>query len=94
MRDESALMEELRPQAIRKVKASIILDVIGEREGVQINEDDIKRYVIELSQRLLVSPEFIVKYYMSDAQKREALRTAVYENKVLETILDKVTKKV
>lgn len=93
MRDESALMEELRPQAIRKVKASIILDVIGEREGVQINEDDIKRYVIDLSQRLLVSPKFIVKYYMSDAQKRKALRTAVYENKVLETILDKVIKK-
>jgi len=93
MRDESALIEELRPQAIRKVKASIILDVIGEREGVEINEDDIKGYIIELSQRLLVSPEFIVKYYMSDAQKREALKTAVYENKVLETILDKVTKK-
>ncbi len=92
-RDDETLMEELRSQALRKVKASIILDVIGEKEGVKINEDDIKRYVIDLSQRLLVSPEFIVKYYMSDAQKREALRTAVYENKVLETILDKVTKK-
>ena len=92
-RDNATLREELRPQALRKVKASIILDVIGEREGVQINEDDIKRYVINLSQRLLVSPEFIVKYYMSDAEKREALRRAVYEDKVLETILEKVIKK-
>ncbi len=90
-RDEITLREELKPQSIRKVKASLLLEVIGEREGVQINEEDIRRYIIEMSQRLLVSPDFIVKYYMSDAQKREALRTAVYEEKVLETLLEKVT---
>lgn len=92
-REVSVLREELRPQSIRKVKASILIDIIGEKEGIRISEDDVKRYIMELSQRLLVSPEFIVKYYMSDSEKREALRKAVYEDKVLETILDRITKK-
>ncbi len=89
-RKDEELMEELRPQAIRKVKASILLEVIGERENVEINEQDIKSYIVDMSQRLLVSPEFIVKYYMSDKEKRDALRRAVYEEKVLDTIHKKI----
>ncbi|MFN3740433.1 MAG: trigger factor [Thermodesulfovibrionales bacterium] len=92
-RKDEEIIEELRPQSIRKVKASILLEVIGERENVEINEQDIKSYIIDLSQRLLVSPEFIVKYYMSDKEKRDALRRAVYEEKVLDTIHKKIIEK-
>lgn len=92
-RKDEELIEELKPQAIRKVKASILLEVIGEREKVEINEQDIKSYIIDLSQRLLVSPEFIVKYYMSDKEKMDALRRAVYEEKVLDTIHKKIIEK-
>lgn len=92
-RKDEELIKELKPQAIRKVKASILLEVIGEREKVEINEQDIKSYIIDLSQRLLVSPEFIVKYYMSDKEKMDALRRAVYEEKVLDTIHKKIIEK-
>ncbi len=92
-RKDEEVMEELRPQSIRKVKASILLEVIGERENIEINEQDIKSYIVDLSQRLLVSPEFIVKYYMSDKEKRDALRRAVYEEKVLDTIHKKIIEK-
>lgn len=92
-RKDEEVIEELRPQSIRKVKASILLEVIGERENIEINEQDIKSYIIDLSQRLLVSPEFIVKYYMSDKEKRDALRRAVYEEKVLDTIHKKIIEK-
>ncbi|MCX7794781.1 MAG: trigger factor [Thermodesulfovibrionales bacterium] len=92
-RTDEEIKEELRPQAVRKVKASILLEVIGERENIEINEEDIKSYIIDLSQRLLVSPEFIVKYYMTDREKRDSLRRAVYEEKVLDTIHKKIIEK-
>ncbi len=92
-RDDEELKKELMSSVIRRVKGELLLEMIGEKENVRINEEDIKNYIMEISERLLLNPEFVVKYYMSSAQKEKILKKGAYQTKVLDTILDKVLEK-
>ncbi len=92
-RDDEELKNELMSSVVRKVKGGLLLEMIGEKEGVSINEEDIKDYIMEISERLLLNPEFVVKYYMADSERQRVLKRGAYYRKVLETLLDKVLRK-
>ncbi len=81
--------EKLRSAAARNVKASLLLDMIGEREKVGVSEEEIRQKVADLSRRLSIAPENIIKYYVSRHGSLESLKNAVYEEKVLDLVLQK-----
>ena len=87
--DLRAVREGLRVEAVRNVKARLLLDVIGEREKVEVSEDDINEKVVQIAQRLSISPENVVKYYVSRHGSLDSLRHAVFEEKVLDMLLEK-----
>ena len=47
--DFGRLREAQRDQAVNEVKASLILDKIAEREGVEISDEDMERELLMLS---------------------------------------------
>ncbi|MDA8387823.1 MAG: trigger factor [Nitrospiraceae bacterium] len=87
--DLEALRQTLGATARRNVKASILLELIGEREKVEVNEEEVKAKISDLARRLSVPPENIVKYYVSRHGSLDGLRHAAFEEKVMDLLLGK-----
>ena len=55
-KDEAALRDELKPDAAKNVRAMILLSIIGEKEGVNVTDEELKEKILELSQQLSMTP--------------------------------------
>ncbi len=87
--DIGALRKTFEAAAQRNVKAGLLLELIGEREKVEVSDEDVKAKVADLGRRLSVPPENVVKYYVSRHGSLDGLRHAVFEEKVMELLLSK-----
>ncbi|HXX81944.1 MAG TPA: hypothetical protein VEI46_10375, partial [Thermodesulfovibrionales bacterium] len=67
----------------------LLIETIGKAQGVSVSEDEVKRAIIALAQRLSVSPEQIMKFYISRDGSLEGLKGSLFEEKVLDLILSK-----
>lgn len=87
-RTDEALTEEIKPHVEKGVKASILLELIGDKEGITANEEEMKQEILSIAQRFYVSPENVVKYYTARDGSLDGLRRSVFEKKVLNFLLD------
>lgn len=87
--DTEAIKQEVRPDAVRNVKASLLLEDIGRRENVAVTEDEMKTALIGMSRRFGVTPENLMKFYASRDGSLNGLRHSIFEDKVLDLILTK-----
>jgi trigger factor len=88
-KDLDALKQEMRSNAVRNVKASVLIETIGKAQGVSVSEDELKNSILSISQRLSVSPENIMKFYVSRDGSLEGLKNSIFEDKVLDLVLSK-----
>lgn len=91
-KDDAAFTQDLRPDAVRKVKATLLIDAIGKKENVTVEEDDVKRAILAMSRNFSMSPEHIMKFYMSKEGSIDRLRNSLFEDKVLDLLLSKSIK--
>jgi trigger factor len=82
---------ELREKALRNVRASIIIDAIGQREGVVVTEDEMKDRINFIAKQLSSKPEDIMKFYSAKEGPLEDLKHIIYQEKVLDILLSKAT---
>lgn len=82
---------ELREKALRNVRASIIIDAIGQREGVTVTEDEMKDRINFIAKQLSSKPEDIMKFYSAKEGPLEDLKHIIYQEKVLDILLSKAT---
>jgi len=87
--DEAALRDELKPDAIKNVRAMILLSVIGEKEGVTVTDEELKEKILEISQQLSMTPESLIKIYAQRDGSLEGLRNNIHEQKVLGLLLSR-----
>lgn len=87
--DIKRLREEVRPEAIRNLKTSILLSLIGRKEGVVVSEEEIKNKIMALAIRFSVSPENIMKFFISRDGSLNRLKDSIFEEKVLDLLLNK-----
>ncbi|MBA4349212.1 MAG: trigger factor [Thermodesulfovibrio sp.] len=83
------LIKKFRPKAEKSVKASILLEMIGEKEGITVTEDDMKEEIFNFSSRFNLPPENVVKYYMAKDGSLDGLKNSIFEKKTLKSILSK-----
>jgi len=88
-KDDAALREELKLDAIKNAKAMLLLATVGEKEGIKVADDELKEKILELSQQLSMPPESLIKIYAQRDGSLEGLRTSLYEQKVLDLLLSK-----
>ncbi len=87
--DIERLKEEVRPEAIRNLKTSLLLSMIGRKEGVRVFEEDMKKKIIDLSRRFSLPPESIMKFYISRDGSLDRLKDSIFEEKVMDLLLSK-----
>lgn len=85
-------MDKISEIAKRNIKAYLILEIIGEKEGVTVSEEDLKKEVMNISRKYSITPQGVVQYYMSRDGSLEALRNSVFEKKVFDILIQKSKK--
>ncbi len=87
--------EELRaivePDAIRNLKGQTLIELIGEKEKISVEEDDIKKRLLEISRDSGMQPKALVEYYRTNPGALDMIRSNIYETKVLEKVVSKAT---
>ncbi len=86
---DEELAREYRPRAEKSAKVSILLDIIGEREGITVSEDEIKEEILNFSKRYYISPENVIKYYVARDGSLEGVRARPKDPKAMKALLDK-----
>ncbi len=86
---EDALAAELRPNAEKHIKATILLDIIGEKEDVKVTDEEAKRRLDEHAALIGMAPENIMKYYISRDGSLDGLKHELFEEKVMDLLLER-----
>jgi trigger factor len=87
--DAEAPEEKMKHQARRNVQASVIIDMIGKKEGVTVNENEVNERISLLAQRLSATPEAVKNFYMYKEGSLDGLKQSIYEEKVMDMLLSK-----
>jgi len=88
---DEALRKQVLPEARKSLKGQILVELIGEREGITVEEDDIKRKLAEISTTAGIAPEALVQYYSQNREALERLRNNIFETKTLDRVVSKAT---
>src|SRR5207237_8171605 len=85
---EEAAKEEYRKIADRRVRLGLVLSEIGEKNKITVTEDEVGRAVIERARSMPGPEKEVWDYYRSNANALAQLRAPIYEDKVVDFILE------
>lgn len=88
-RTDEEIREEIKPHAEKSVKASILMELIGKKEGINVSDEDMKEEILNIARRAYISPEDVIKYYTAKDGSLEGLKQSIFEKKVLNFLLSK-----
>lgn len=88
-RSDEELKKELEDQAKKNIKISYLLDLIGEKEGITVSEDEIKEEIINIAQAYHVSPKHVINYFIAKDGSFDRIKKSIYDKKVLNLLLEK-----
>jgi trigger factor len=99
--DEGKTEDEVRADyrriAERRVRLGLVVGEIGEKNGIKISQDELRRALIEQARRFPGHEKAVYEYYEKTPGALAELRAPIFEDKVVDFILEKVnppTKKV
>jgi trigger factor len=91
--DEGKTEEEARAEyrriAERRVRLGLIVGEVGEKGGIKISQDEMRRALIEQARRFPGHEKAVYEYYEKTPGALAELRAPIFEDKVVEYILDK-----
>ena len=85
---EEDAQKEYRAIADRRVRLGLVLSEIGERNKISVTDDEVSRAVIERARSMPGREKEVWEYYRSNAQALAQLRAPIYEDKVIDFILE------
>ncbi len=85
---EEAAKEEYQKIADRRVRLGLVLSEIGEKNKISVTDDEVGRAVIERARSMPGREKEVWDYYRSNANALAQLRAPIYEDKVVDFILE------
>lgn len=85
---EEAAKEEYHKIADRRVRLGLVLSEIGEKNKISVTDDEVSRAVIERARSMPGREKEVWDYYRSNANALAQLRAPIYEDKVVDFILE------
>jgi trigger factor len=85
---EEAAKEEYRQIADRRVRLGLVLSEIGEKNKITVTDDEVSRAVIERARSMPGREKEVWDYYRNNANALAQLRAPIYEDKVVDFILE------
>jgi len=87
-KSEDQLKQEYRDIAIRRVKLGLLLSEVGRLNNIQVSNDELSRAIITEARRHPGSERQVIEYYQKTPQALIQLRAPLYEDKVVDFILE------
>jgi trigger factor len=88
---EEASKEEYRKIADRRVRLGLVLSEIGEKNKITVTDDEVGRAVIERARQMPGREKEVWDFYRNNANALAQLRAPIYEDKVVDFILELAT---
>jgi trigger factor len=85
---EEAAEAEYRKIADRRVRLGLVLSEIGEKNKITVTDDEVSRAVIERARQMPGREKEVWDYYRNNANALAQLRAPIYEDKVVDFILE------
>jgi len=94
-KDEDTLKAEYKTLAERRVRLGLLLAEVGQKNEVTVTQDDLNKALIEEARRYPGQEHLVFQYYKGNAEALNSLRAPIFEEKVVDFILElaKVTDK-
>ena len=86
-KSEEELQDEYRGIAERRVRLGLILSDVGQKNDLKVEQHELNRAVVEQAQRYPGQEQKVVEFFRSNPQAIEQLRAPLYEDKVIDFIL-------
>lgn len=87
-KDEATLKSEYRPIAERRVRLGLLLSEIGRTNGIQVQPDELTRAMRTEAGRYPGQEAAVMEFFRKNPQATEGLRGPIYEDKVIDFILE------
>jgi len=85
---EEAAKEEYHKIADRRVRLGLVLSEIGEKNKITVTDDEVSRAVIERARQMPGREKEVWDFYRNNANALAQLRAPIYEDKVVDFILE------
>lgn len=85
---EEKAREEYQAIAERRVRLGLVLAEIGERNAIQVSDDELSREVVERTRQFPGREQEIWEYYRKNPAALAAVRAPLFEDKVVDFILE------
>ncbi len=82
---------EYRKIADRRVRLGLVLSEIGEKNKITVSDEEVSRAVIDRARQMPGREKEIWDYYRNNAQALASLRAPIFEDKVVDFILELAT---
>lgn len=80
---------KMKHQAMRNVQASVIINIIGKKEGITVTENEVNERLSVLAKKLSATPEAVKSFYAHKEGSLDGLKHSIYEEKVMDMLLSK-----
>jgi trigger factor len=92
---EEKAREEYRGIADRRVRLGLVLAEIGEKNNIKVTDDELQRAIVEQARQYPGREQEVWDHYRKNPQAVATLRAPIYEEKVVDYILElaKVTER-
>jgi trigger factor len=92
---EAAARDDYRKIAERRVRLGLVLAEIGDKNNIQVSDDEVTRAVVERARQFPGQEQQVWEYYRQNPQALATLRAPLFEEKVVDFLLElaKVTEK-
>lgn len=88
-KSEEDLRSEYRAIAERRVRLGLLLAKVGEDNCVQVTQEDMNRALAEQMRSFAGQEQAVLNYYRQNPSAMEDLRPPIFENKVIDYILER-----
>ncbi|HEY0439822.1 MAG TPA: trigger factor [Xanthobacteraceae bacterium] len=85
---EEKAREEYRKLAERRVRLGLVLAEIGEKNQIKVSDDELNRSVVERVRQFPGQEQQVWEYYRKNPQAMAGLRAPIFEEKVVDYLLE------
>ena len=88
---DAAQKKEFMEIAERRVKLGLLMSEVGRVNNVQVDQDDVNRQLMQEARQHPGHEQEVMEYYQKNPEAMEQLRAPVYEEKVVDFIIEKAS---
>lgn len=89
--DEESAKAEYQKIAERRVRLGLVLAEIGDKNNIKVADDEMTRAVVEKARQMPGREQEVWDYYRSNPQALASLRAPIFEEKVVDFLLELAT---